>query len=451
MKIENNYLIGENIEKIILSFLLKSSKLRENILLKIKEEDFQNEKNKFIFNEIKELVWTNKNSLDFNILANKLSLEGNLKKVGGLIYLTEILDLEQKEVLVDIYIQALIKRSTKKKLELELIEIQKSSKKYSNYDELFSNLRKKLNDIEDFFNRNFNKFVSLENVTRKFFEDEQNLKESANKKGFMTGYKKLDEKLIGFQNGDLIILAARPSMGKTTLAINMMLSNKQNIDNEEGDIIFFSLETSPEQLAKKIIRLKTDFFSLPVSERNYMEKEKFLKFLNKKRIFIDNSSSINVSEISFKLREWKRKTKKILLVVIDYLQLLNSIKKQNYFYNNRNLEVSVWTKRLKEIAREINVPILCLSQLSRSVEKREDKHPLLSDLRDSGSIEQDADVVMFLFREEYYKKASSDFYESKIEPHEAEIIIAKHRNGPIGTVKLLFDPEKQTFFSLVDD
>ncbi|MDR0630482.1 MAG: replicative DNA helicase, partial [Holosporales bacterium] len=273
--------------------------------------------------------------------------------------------------------------------------------------------------------------------------------------GVTSGFKLVDKWLGGFHNSDLLVIAGRPSMGKTALATNIAFNTaraKLNGQIEGVSVIFFSLEMSSEQLATRILSSESGIFSDNI-RRGEIPKDSFDRFikisqeLDKIELYIDDTPNITIGQIRTRARRLKRKHD-IGLIVIDYLQLIetNPLKKG---FENRVQEISEITRSLKGLAKELNVPVLALSQLSRAVEQRDDKKPQLSDLRESGSIEQDADVVMFVFREEYYKARKEpqegtpehDKWQAEMEKiyNRAEVIIAKQRHGPIGTIKLFFD------------
>ena len=280
--------------------------------------------------------------------------------------------------------------------------------------------------------------------------------------GIASGIPSLDTKLGGFQDSDLIILAARPSMGKTSLAVNIAVNAAEILDKKHQDgeecksVALFSLEMSGQQLANRILSMKSsvDSESIRLGSTSETDMEVLDKCTNNIRempLYIEDSSNSTIADLKSKIRRLKRK-ENIALVIVDYLQLITSGLKKT---ENRVQEISVITQGLKAIAKEVNIPIIALSQLSRSVEQRDCKIPQLSDLRDSGSIEQDADIVMFIYRAEYYLQRSKpnthseQFYqwEQKLEKvaNKADLIIAKNRNGSIGNISLDFDSKTTTF------
>ena len=272
--------------------------------------------------------------------------------------------------------------------------------------------------------------------------------------GISTGYLDLDNKLSGFQNSDLIIVAGRPSMGKTAFAINFAFNACKALQRKtkEGEkppaVGFFSLEMSSEQLASRLLSMmarvdSTNLRNGKVNEEHYNDLRKAAAELSEMPFFIDDTPALSISAVRSRARKLKRKHN-LGIIFVDYLQLLTGSAKSE----NRVLEISQITQGLKAIAKELNIPVIALSQLSRAVEQREDKRPLLSDLRESGSIEQDADLVMFLYREEYYLRRKepapgdpkySEWQAALDRAHNiAEILIAKHRNGAVGNVQLYY-------------
>ncbi|MBR6503888.1 MAG: replicative DNA helicase [Firmicutes bacterium] len=252
-------------------------------------------------------------------------------------------------------------------------------------------------------------------------------KQAGELRGISTGFSGLDRITSGLQKSDLIIIAARPSMGKTAFALNIAV----NAAKTGSKVLLFSLEMSEELLTERMLSAES-LVEIKKMREGALDDEEFNKMyggadrLNKLEIYIDDTPGISPLEIKNKCKRIKMEKKGLDLVIVDYLQLMIFEGKSE----NRTLEISALTRYLKQLAREIDCPVIVLSQLSRGVESRTDKRPVLSDLRESGSIEQDADLVMFLYREEYYKK------EESTRPGECDIIIAKHRNGPTDTVTL---------------
>ena len=260
--------------------------------------------------------------------------------------------------------------------------------------------------------------------------------------GISSGFYDLDSMTQGFQKSDLIIIAGRPSMGKTAFSLNIAVNI---VKKQKLPVLFFSLEMSKQQLIYRLLSNETKISNIRlrsgnIRKKDWLELSNTIKTFSCLPLFIDDSATLSITEIRLKIKKLFFEETKIGLIVIDYLQLMQN---SNFSSNNRVQELSQITRSLKNIAREFNVPIIALSQLSRNVETRLNKRPILSDLRESGSIEQDADLVLMLYRDNYYNPNIS-------QTNLTELILAKHRNGPVGTIKLKFDPTCTRFSSFTD-
>lgn len=268
--------------------------------------------------------------------------------------------------------------------------------------------------------------------------------------GIKTGYLDLDRITNGFQRGDLIILAARPAMGKTAFALNIALNSSFY---NSGAIAIFSLEMPAEQLMKRILSAKSSVEGNKLRS-GFLSNDEFNRIneaaneLMAGKLFVDDSSNIKIADIFSKCRKLKSEHG-LDLVVIDYLQLISGSGKRGS--DNRQQEISDISRSLKMLAREMECPVIALSQLSRSVESRPDKHPMLSDLRESGAIEQDADIVMFLYREEYYSKEKDADKKDPSATEKTDVDIAKHRNGATAKIELAFQKSISAFFNIAKD
>jgi replicative DNA helicase len=285
--------------------------------------------------------------------------------------------------------------------------------------------------------------------------------------GVSTGFADLDNMLGGLQNSDLMILAGRPSMGKTALAVNIAVNAAKSIaydEEEKGAVGLFSLEMSSEQIAMRILSMGTDINTArirrgDVTEEDFAKLAQRSKELRELDIHVDDTPALSISAVRTRARRLKRRNN-LRVLVVDYLQLLTGSGRRSN--ESRVQEISEITQGLKAIAKELNIPVIALSQLSRAVEQREDKRPQLSDLRESGSIEQDADVVMFIYREQYYLERKQPREEDAAE-HEkwqermeevrniTDVIIGKQRNGPVGGIKLRFDGNTTSFENYMMD
>lgn len=455
-----NNVVALDIEKNVLAILFNSEDARNTALQRIKREDFSSEIHQEIFVSILALAQKNDEVFTLHLLADHLAERKKLNFIGGYQYLAELTVLFVSAGFLENYLNILIKNSTNFKIKKMISAIEAFAAKTAKPDKSLNFIHQHLNDLEDFYYRDKKKFQFLPDVIDKIVEKWEDFHYSPNNIKCSTGFQILDNKINGFQKGDLIILAARPSMGKTSLLLNIALNSAvfqpKTRDREDGDIIIFSLEMSAHQLVQRIVKASIPHLNLQnIQVQDFNDIKSFSQKLADNNIYIDTSMNLDVLKMHFKLRSWAKK-RKIKLVILDYLQLLKPLSQR---FENRNLEVSYWTRQLKETARELDIPVICASQLSRNVEKREDKRPLLADLRDSGSIEQDADLVLFLYRESYYQKkilknddkTLISQRDNNLVPHNAEIIISKHRNGPTGIIKLLFVPEKTSFYEVVDN
>jgi len=422
-------------EKIVLSTLLINSEAIELTLRKIKIETFYFKNHQEIYKAIT-FLYQNKISIDILTLTTFFQDQGLLEKIGGIEILTDL----NNQVPNLVYLEEYIKLMQDKYLRRLLIRL--GYKIISSGHVTNIPLENILLELEEqFFNLNNslqipNSLSSTELFSNTLLDLKQKSLEPT-LPGLTSGFYDLDSITQGFQKSDLIIIAGRPSMGKTALCLNIALNV---IQKYECPILFFSLEMSKEQLVYRILaheieisntRLKTG----QIYENDWIQINKSVKRLSALPLFINDTPNLSVQEIRAKIQKIIFEQKNIGLIVIDYLQLMHNSKTQN---DNRVQELSQITRGLKSIAREFQVPLITLSQLSRNVENRINKRPILSDLRESGSIEQDADLVLMLYRDSYYNSNVSEI-------DLTELIIAKHRNGPIGTVNLSFD-EKYTKF-----
>ena len=366
-----------------------------------------------------------------------------LHEIGGVEYLTEILNFVPTATNIDYY----IKDVEESALLRNLIETATSiaTDGYNTEDDVNETLdsaeRKILNIVK---NRKTTEFKSIQEVMAR---TEANLEQLAESKGevtgLATGWYDLDKLTAGLHENQLIIIAARPAMGKTAFALNLAT----NVAINSGKTVaLFNLEMGAEQLANRIISSLGQIEGYKLQTGRLMNEDwkrvnEAVSQLEDANMFIDDTPGITVGEIRAKCRRLASSEKGLGLIIIDYLQLISGGK--NYG-SNRQQEVSDVSRALKTMAMELHVPVIALAQLSRAVEGREDKRPLMSDLRESGSIEQDADIVSFLYRDDYYNKEARNDDNTSI----SELIIAKHRNGPTATIELLFKKNTSTFLNL---
>jgi len=411
-----------------------------------------------------------------NIVANQITLkqffenDDSIKGIGGTKYFATLLSSASGIIDIADYGKIIYDLALKRKLVMigeEIVNNVYNSKENKTAEEQIEIAESNL------FNLSENKASKGD-----FYNISYSLKETINKtliakqrdshiSGVSTGFADLDKILSGMQQSDLIILAGRPSMGKTALGINVainackFLNNDIEDKNQQKAVGFFSLEMSSDQLSARVLSMEssinaTKFRTGKLTEDEWEVIATRCAEISKLPFFIDDTPALSISTIRTRSRRMMRKNN-LAFLVIDYLQLIrgNSTRANE----NRVQEISEITQGLKAIAKELNIPIIALSQLSRAVEQREDKRPQLSDLRESGSIEQDADVVAFIYRDSYYKerkrppeseKENFEKWKNEMQDvaHKAEIIIAKQRNGPVGTVELFFDAEFTRFGNL---
>ena len=414
-------------EAAVLGSILINPESMNKVVELLEPDHFYSPQNKLIYEAVFTLYNQNKPT-DVLSLAEYFRSRNKLNDIGGVEYLGELGLDNVLSSNVEYYAQIIKENALKRKLvnagSIIIEEVFKNPEA-----EVALEVAEKT--IFDIAQQKSSQDVKL--ITNLLMETVEQLEFRFNNKGSYTGvpsgYYDLDAMLAGFQKSDLIILAARPSMGKTAFALNIA----QNIGIEQHvPVLIFSLEMSAGQLTQRILcsEAEIDAQRARTGELNEQEWEKIADVMNKLHeapILIDDSSGVTLSDIRAKARRIKTKYPDLGLIIIDYLQLI-----EDKTIMDRNQAISGISRGLKSLARELNVPIISLSQLSRKVEDRTDKRPMLSDLRESGAIEQDADVVMFVHREEYYDKENPEL------KNKASIIIAKQRNGPVGSVDLLF-------------
>ncbi len=402
--------------------------------------DFYDARHNRIYEAISQL-YEHHEAIDVLTLADKLRNNGNLDSVGGPSYLTELTNFVPTASHVEQYAEIVAQKALRRRLiavSKDMVALGYDESKQ--LSELVEEAETKLFEVSQTHVKQ--DMISLETILAESFDRLDELHKDKQKiRGVPTGLKDIDNILAGFQKSDLVVLAARPSMGKTALALNFA----HNIAVQaELPVLIFSMEMSKEQLVDRLLSMESgvDAWALRTGNLTDADFEKIgqaMGTLSEAQIFIDDSPGVTMSELRTKARREAHK-RPLGLIIVDYLQLMSG---GNRYGNegNRVQEISEISRGLKGVARELNVPVLALSQLSRSVENRHPQIPQLSDLRESGSIEQDADVVAFIYREEYYNPETD---RKKL----TDIFIKKHRNGPVGNVELYFDNEKQRFRSV---
>lgn len=415
-----------------------------SVVDQLNNEDFFDQGHQLIFQAMKDLH-ADQMKIDYSSVAAKLESSQLLAKVGGIKYLLQLSEFvpstRHLETYIDLVKDSALKRETIS-LASEILEKgyqgEMDAADYVTYAEeaIFALAQK----------RKTSAFAELAEVIREVKEKtELNRDKKGGITGLRTGFSNLDNLTSGLQPEELIILAARPSMGKSAYAMNLALNvAKRNADGQAA-VAIFSLEMSNEQLAARMLSAESNIENNKIktghlTSREWQFLEGGMQSLSRLKIMFDDSASVSVADIRAKCRKLAQEGR-LDFVVIDYLQLIKGDDRSG----NRQEEVAKISRSLKQMARELKIPILALSQLSREVEKREDKRPLLADLRESGSIEQDADIVMFLYREDYYERKQEN------KTGEVELSIAKNRQGMAGVVlKYRFDTEFSRFTAQSD-
>lgn len=431
-------------EMSVLGVSFIDNSLVDKICEEINSDMFFDEKNKFLFEAIEEL---HKNGIpiDIGMVKEELDKKKRLTSVGGIEYISEVIDSVITSANLSYYIDILKEHATRRNLINAATEIVTEAYDEEDVTTVLDNAERNILNVVKV--RTVKDFVPIHEILRRA---QAKLEELAKSKklitGLETGFYDFDKITTGFQPGELIILAARPGMGKTALALNMATYAAMTT---EKAVAIFNLEMPAEQLVNRIISAQggIDAYKLQtgqMQERDWKRYNEAMNSLAETNLYIEDNSGVTVSEIKAKCRRLANMPKGLGLVVIDYLQLVTT---GNRRIESRQVEVSEISRSLKTMALELGVPVIALSQLSRSAEKRESNMPMLADLRESGSIEQDADMVLFINRKDYYE-AKKDQRE-KIVP--AELVIAKHRKGSLGTIDLLFELNMSAFRNVANE
>ena len=423
-------------EKMILSCLLINLEALEFTVKNLPIEAFYFKNHQEIYKAVI-FMYKSKLSIDILSLSTFLQEHGLLEKIGGIKVLLELINQIPNLIYLEEYIRLVKDKFLRRSLiTLGYKMINSGYITNISLEILINNLE---NDLFNLTNKNRNQQISssAELLNKMFLELKQKFL-NPTLPGLSSGFSNLDLFTQGFQKSDLIIIAARPSMGKTALSLNIALNT---VRISRLPVLFFSLEMSKEQIMYRILASETGINQMRLKngklyQNDWIKLNKTIKIISKLPLFIDDTVNLSIQEIHSKIKTIVLEQTKMGLVIIDYLQLMQNSEFSN---GNRVQELSKITRDLKNLAREFNIPIIALSQLSRNVDNRVDQKPILSDLRESGSIEQDADVVLMLYRNK--SLTQSQDVRSSI----TELIIAKQRNGPIGNIKLGFN-ENQTKF-----
>lgn len=421
-------------EQALLGSMLLNDNVSNSVCSKMQEDDLYNNIHKKIYGTIKELC-KNRIPIDLVSVTTKLEERKQLGEIGGIDYLTKLTNSVPTATNYEYYLQTVLKHSRLRKLLNLTNMISAQIHDGEDEDKIISYYQNNITEITEKKSSGLTHIrEDVEEISKKFNDIQKN---PTVKKGLRTNFYALDKNFNGgLQNGDLILLAARPGVGKTTLAMNIITNVAIN---EKVTCAIFSLEMPRQQLVQRSL-CSVGMVDLSKALNGELDNEDWLalwearKRLSNSNIYIDDNSSMTVGSIIDECKKLKKEVG-LDLIMIDYLQLMNapdtSIPRQQ--------QISEMTRNLKIAARELNVPILLLSQLSRDVEKRDDHRPMLSDLRESGAIEQDADIVMFIYNPDIYKK------DDEYKPGIVDLMVAKHRNGEIGTIKLNFKKEYSIF------
>ena len=438
--IENTEQVRE-LERAILGGLMLETERYDAVSEIIEFTDFEGQDHQNIFQSMGELVNSNK-PLDPLTVSDRLDSKNLLTRAGGKNYLIDLASTSPSAANLEAYAGMVRQKSISRRLMKINSEISELIVNPQGKDaaELLDEAETKIFSLNDEASRTSTNIQKLDELIPQSIERMNEIaKNGSSLLGASTGYKDLDSKLQGLQDGDLIIVAARPSMGKTALSMNIVENLVLNKD-VPGGVLVFSLEMPAESLTTRLLasNAKIDQQKVRSASMNQADLKKFMESSSKLKdlpLYIDDSSMLSPMELRARARRIARQEPNGLsLIVVDYLQLMQLPASQE----NRVNQISEISRSLKMLAKELNVPVIALSQLNRAVEQRPNKRPIMADLRDSGAIEQDADVILFIYRDEVYNEDSE-------EGNKAEIIIGKQRNGPIGKVNLTFLKEYTRF------
>ena len=411
------------------------------------QEDFYQTEHQLIFKTIKDLQDLGK---PIDLITVQDTLEGNgdlpeLVKLGGKDYLTQLAQETPSVANIESYAEIIKQRSNLRKLITAVDQISKTARESdsSSSDQVIDNAEERILSLRDDFKRSAGP-KEIRDLLGPVYSFIQEANESGDSLiGVSTGFPVIDEITLGFRRSDLIIIAGRPSMGKTALALNIAENVARQTDRT---VLIFSMEMSAEQVVRRFISsiANIDLQRLmrgQLQDNDWEGIDKALSVLSNKKILLDDTPALSPTELRARSRRVKRENKDLAMIVVDYIGLMQIPGKSE----NRVTEISEISRSLKALAKELDVPVVAISQLNRAVESRPNKRPILSDLRDSGAIEQDADVIAFLYRHEYYDRSD---LENK---GKAEINIAKQRNGPTRTTSLAFRDSVARFENLAKD
>lgn len=428
-------------EKSLLGAIMINDGVIPEILTILRPSDFYEKRHETIFGAMSHLYDKHK-PIDLLTLTAELKSQKKLKEIGGAGYLTELSNFVPAASHAKAYADIIEKASVRRRLIKAGTEI--ANKAYDDdaeVDNLIGSAEKDLFEVSDKIVKS--DYIGMDELLTDAFDRLEELhKNKGALRGLKTGFRDLDKKTAGFQKGDFIVIGARPAMGKTTLAQNLAY-NIASI-NKKG-VLFFSMEMAANEIIDRMISDVSGVDNWKMRTGNLSDEEfqrigDALGEMDEIPIYIDDTSSMTIMELRNKARRAMH-DHDIGIVIVDYLQLIQG---SDRYKGNRVQEVTEISRGLKILARELEIPVVALAQLSRNVAGRDNPRPVLSDLRESGSIEQDADLVMFLHRPDYYKQNDDDYEDT----HITELIVAKHRHGAVGKIELYFHPELLRFMSL---
>lgn len=430
-------------EKSLLGALLLSDTAFPNVLEQLKANDFYDPRHVDIFQGMTSL-YEHHRPIDLMTLTSELKSQKTLKNIGGSPYLTELTNFVPTASHVDAYADLVAQAAMRRRLIKAGTDIAGAAyNDEAKIEDLVGQAEKNLFEVSDKTVKS--EYSALEDLLVDAYDRIEELHRNKGAlRGLKTGFRDLDHKTAGLQKGDLIIIGARPAMGKTTFAQNLAYNVATRNGGQKG-VLFFSMEMAASEIVDRMIsdisgvdnwKIRTG----NVSNDDFAQIGDALGDMSEVPLYIDDTSSMTILELRNKARRAAH-DHNISMIIVDYLQLLQG---SDRYAGNRVQEVTEISRGLKTLARELEIPVVALAQLSRGVTGRDDPRPVLSDLRESGSIEQDADLVMFLHRPDYYKQNNDDFVPTNI----TELILAKHRHGPVGKIELYFHPELLRFMSL---
>lgn len=438
-------------EEAVIGSILIDPEVLLDIMEILQSKDFYFRKNKLIFSSMEEL-FDRGDPVDIVTVTDKMRVNGTLEEIGGEIELAKLTDVVPTSANIEYYAKTVKEKALLRALISAGSKLVEEAYDSSDTDTILDNAEKMIFEVTE--GKATKTYQTLGKVTHSLFEDLEVLKDKATTleagglvTGTPTGFKELDKSTTGFHPSELIILAARPGMGKTAFALNVALNMSAKHNTPTA---FFCLEMTKQQLAQRLLCSQAGIDLQKVRTGNINDEEwklltKAGDVLYRSKLIVDDDPYMDPRSLRAKARRIKLEYG-IKVMFLDYLQLMH-VKGRS---DSRQQEISEISRSMKLLARELDITVVALSQLSRAVEQRDNKRPRLSDLRESGAIEQDADMVMFIYRDDYYKQKERDQESPPIqENQETEIIIGKQRNGPIGTVSIMFKPRTTTFFNMV--